>query len=134
MIRVSFKHSVRVIGGVHPMLFHHIEVVATVFGVFGIPELVVTSITDGRHSRLSRHYPTKKRPGGATDFRSRNVPQDRRVDLGRACAGALALRPVTEFRMASGDWIWKTGLGDFLWENIGTKDEHYHWEIDPEDL
>src|SRR5687767_3987809 len=65
---------------------------------------------DGVHSRASEHY-----TGLALDFRTHNVPADKRAKL---------VQTVTE------------ALGpdyDVIWEAQGTPNEHLHVEYDPKD-
>lgn len=60
---VSFKKGV-LVKDVKTEVFHIISVVATVYQLYGLFSLVVTSISDGKHKPNSKHY-----EGYAADFR-----------------------------------------------------------------
>lgn len=66
---VSFK-------GLDPVAIFIIIVAREVFEAHGIPQLWITSLTDGRHSSTSLHY-----KGKAVDLRVHNIPQAKRQTI-----------------------------------------------------
>jgi len=83
MTRLRLKPGVRLLG-LQPQAVLGIMVARTVYAAFGIPELVVTSVTDGKHGRGSLHY-----KGLAFDLRTRNVDPDIIPSLVAALKDAL---------------------------------------------
>lgn len=73
--------------GVEPEMMFVVQVACRIWQQIGVPDLVITSGTDGSHSRGSLHY-----VGYALDFRRRNFPNDREVERAasmlRTCLGA----------------------------------------------
>lgn len=84
-----------------------IVIVASVYQHLGAKTCVITSVNDGKHSDLSKHY-----DGFAFDVRTKDFQGDR-----------LALQAVI-----------KEALGenyDVVLEAIGQDNEHLHCEYDP---
>lgn len=65
---ISLKPGVS-IAGVRPEMVLVIQIVASIYKKLGYL-CVITSVTDGKHSRGSRHY-----VGLAADFRTRDMPK-----------------------------------------------------------
>jgi hypothetical protein len=105
---VSFKHGVRWFGA-KDVAFNAIFVAREVWGLFGIPELVVTSLLDGVHMEGSKHH-----TGEAVDLRTHNV-----------------LKYVSLESLASRLRLYLPRGYDVIIEHIGTPDEHIHIEWDP---
>ena len=70
-ITMKLKEGVRVLG-VKPELVMAIMIAEGVYRDNGV-EMVITSITDSKHSTFSRHY-----QGYAFDLRTRNIPDSKR--------------------------------------------------------
>ena len=66
---MQFKEGVNVLG-VKPEIILAIMVCESIYKKYGI-EMVITSITDSKHSTFSRHY-----QGFAFDLRTRNIPSE----------------------------------------------------------
>lgn len=81
---LSLKRGVRA-RGLRPEALLGIVIVAGVYEAHGVP-CVVTSITDGTHSRASLHY-----QGAAFDVRTHTVPPDLLGQVADACRGALGI-------------------------------------------
>lgn len=72
---IKLKPGVR-ITGVQPQLTLAIGITYSVFRQNSVTELVITSVSDGQHSRQSLHY-----VGHAFDIRISELAQDTRVSL-----------------------------------------------------
>ena len=66
---IQLKHSVKLLG-LQPEIVLAIMVCEKIYAKYNI-DMVVTSITDSKHSTFSRHY-----QGFAFDLRTRNIPSD----------------------------------------------------------
>lgn len=95
--------------GVQPQIWAAIALADQVWAAHGAPDLVVTSLVDGRHALTSLHY-----AGAAVDLRTRNLPSD--VDK-RAAVEDLGDRLGRHF--------------DVLLEGLGRAHEHCHVEYQP---
>jgi hypothetical protein len=105
MIRI--KAGVRTLGML-PQVSLAIQTAAFVWLKHGAPELVVTSVIEGRHRRASIHY-----TGAAVDLRTHNLPPTSKHEA----VGELRERLADDF--------------DALLENEGEPEEHVHVEYQP---
>ena len=87
----------------NPKVFSAIVVVHGIYKAAGIPELVITSMRDGKHKEGSKHY-----VGDAFDCRVWTIPEGQRVKV------------IGEIKIALGKEY------DCLFEG-----DHYHIEYDP---
>lgn len=67
---ILFKDGVSFEGGIHPAICAALYVAHEVYTDHNAPELVVTSVRDGKHMKNSLHY-----QGCAVDLRIWNLPQ-----------------------------------------------------------
>lgn len=107
-MRVRLKPGVRLVG-MSPQIGLAISVAAFAFDEIGRPSMTVTSVTDGKHGRGSKHY-----VGNAVDIRTKDIPTDA---LKRSVFRAVAEDLGPEF--------------DVVLEWIGEPQEHLHIEWDP---
>jgi hypothetical protein len=106
---VTLKPGVRVTG-IKPELVVALMVAQSMFdGVQAT--MTVTSLVDGAHSQNSLHY-----KGFAVDLRSKNLSDDQKGTVLQALKSALG----SDF--------------DIILEGVGTPNEHFHLEYDPETL
>lgn len=77
MIPLKLKQGVRTTG-TSPEILIALWVAWAVYEELGATELVVTSITDGRHSRNSKHH-----CGRGLDLRIWTLPEDQRQEAAR---------------------------------------------------
>ena len=66
---MKLKKGVKVLG-IQPEMVLAIQVCESIYRKYNI-EMVITSITDSKHSTFSRHY-----QGFAFDLRTRNIPSE----------------------------------------------------------
>ena len=71
---MKLKGGVKLLG-VQPEIVLAIMICEKIYAKYNI-EMVVTSITDSKHSTFSRHY-----QGFAFDLRTRNVPESKRGQI-----------------------------------------------------
>ena len=102
---MKLKPGVRLLG-VQPQLIVALLIADSVWHAFKLPEMTVTSVTDGTHSKRSLHY-----KGMAADIRTRDLDPD----LVPKLVGIL-----------------KQWLGDEYDVVLETSPPHIHVEWDPE--
>ena len=85
MTRLKIKPGVRLLG-LQPQIVLALQVLRTVWEGFDIPELVITSVTDGQHSKRSLHH-----KGLAIDLRTRNIGETYLSSLVAAAREALGV-------------------------------------------
>lgn len=104
-----FKSDVK-INGARPELLRALATAVEIWEQCGVPELVVTSINDGQHMKLSKHY-----RGEAMDLRTHNVREEGRdPEILRAHLAASLGKDY-----------------DVILEFTNTEREHLHVEFDP---
>ena len=106
-MKISLKNASVHPAGMRPELVFALQIVASHWPD-GI-NMTVTSIVDSKHSQTSLHY-----AGAAIDIRSRNLKLNEKRDLVAA--------------------LHKRALGndyDFLLEDPGGPNEHFHLEFQP---
>jgi hypothetical protein len=104
---MQFKQGVK-LAGVKPEIIIAIFRLDSLFKSLNIP-LIITSLTDGKHSVNSLHY-----KGLAVDLRTKHI-QD--VEVKKSL--------VNEIKSALGEEF------DVVLENLGKEQEHIHVEFDP---
>lgn len=75
-----------VIHGIRPEMLLALIVGESVWREFDLPELVITSCTDGTHSPTSLHY-----SGSAVDLRSRDIPSSQVSIVANALSDRLGV-------------------------------------------
>lgn len=104
---MKFKQGVK-LKDVQPEIVLALLRLNSLFESFKIP-LIVTSISDGIHSKNSLHY-----KGKAVDLRSKHIQTNE-----------LKLALLSDIREALGDEF------DVILEHLGNENEHFHIEFDP---
>ncbi len=105
---MRFKQGVK-FKGVQPEMVLALIRVGSLFDSFKIP-FIVTSISDGIHSKNSLHY-----KGYAVDLRSKHIQTNE-----------LKLALLSDIKEALGDEF------DVILEHVGKENEHIHIEFDPD--